>query len=166
MQQSIIDWISLGINALGAGATLALAILVFNWTRKSERNSVTRSAQSDWRDYNLAVLADEELQRLEAENHLHDGLTSLEVKKMCIYFIKLNVPYNMWIAQKSDLITNADVDREISNQAALLFDDRDFIKKHIFPRGYDDAFCDLFHAKWKTREGQQAIEPKEVEPTH
>ncbi|CUH64324.1 hypothetical protein TG4357_01212 [Thalassovita gelatinovora] len=148
----IFDWISLLVNATGAGATAILAWLVYHWTKNSERNEVTRTIQNDWRDYNLAVLADQDLQDLEASNHIFDGLTPPEVKKMCIYFIKINVPYNMWIASKNKLLTQTDVDREIENQSKLLFSDRAFIRKHVFPRGYDSDFSDLFNARWAQME--------------
>ena len=149
MEHSIFDIVSLAVSAASAIATAILAIIVFRWTRKSERSEVTRSVQADWRDYNLAVLSDKDLQDLEAENHLVGGLSNTEVKKMCIYFIKLNVPYNMWIASNSDLIDDTRVDAEIENQATLLRKDQDFIERNVFPRGYDEAFCDLVRTKWR-----------------
>lgn len=145
----LMEWLSLLVSTVGAVATAILAVVVFRFTRKSEKNEITRSVQSDWRDYNLAILADKDLQKIEAGNHLFDDLTIAEVKKMSIYFIKLNVPYNMWIASNNDLLDIKDADREIANQSELLFKDRLFIEKHIFPRGYDDAFCELFRIKWK-----------------
>lgn len=151
---ALIDWLSLLVSTIGALATAILAVVVFRFTRKSEKNEITRSVQSDWRDYNLAILADADLQNIEADNHLFDGISTIEVKKMSIYFIKLNVPYNMWIASKNDLLEMKDVDREITNQSDLLFKDRAFVEKHIFPRGYDDAFCELFRHKWKARVAQ------------
>ena len=49
---------------------------------------------------------------------------------------------------KNELLENKDVDREISNQAKLLYEDRVFIEENVFPRGYDPEFCELFRLKW------------------
>lgn len=158
----IFDWISLGVNVFAASATAILAWFVYRWTKNPERSEVTRTTQADWRDYNLAILADPDLQDLESQNHIHPGLNPKEVKKMCIYFIKINVPYNMWIASKHALLTPADVSREVDNQSRLLFGDRDFVIRHVFPRGYDPVFCELFHDRWRKMATTKAPEPQQV----
>lgn len=150
--EPLIDWLNLLVSLIGASATVVLTYVIFHWTRKAEKNEITRGIQSDWRDYNLAVLADQDLQTIEAGNHLIDGLSTFEVKKMCIYFIKLNVPCNMWIAAQNHLLDMADVDRELDNQAELMHGDIEFIETHIFPRGYDDAFCSLLRKRWNAME--------------
>ncbi|SMR82246.1 hypothetical protein SAMN04488030_2592 [Aliiroseovarius halocynthiae] len=144
----LIDWLTLLVGLVSAMATVVLTYVIFHWTQKAEKNEITRGIQNDWRDYNLAVLGDQDLQTIEAGNHLFEGLSSFEVKKMCIYFIKLNVPYNMWIAAQNHFLDMADVDRELDNQAALMHRDQEFIETHIFPRGYDDAFCALLRKRW------------------
>ncbi|UWQ18532.1 hypothetical protein [Jannaschia sp. M317] len=144
----LLDWLTLLVGAVGATATASLAYLVDSWTKSALKNEVTRSGQTDWRNYNLAVMADEDLQDLERQNHLIGGLSHPEIKKMCISFIKIYVPYNMWIAQRNDLFDAADVDREIANQARLLFRDRTLFRRHVFLRGYDPAFCKLFQDRW------------------
>ena len=49
---------------------------------------------------------------------------------------------------KDELLEDKDVDREISNQAKLLYKDRAFIEENVFPRAYDPEFCELFRLKW------------------
>lgn len=144
----LLDWLTLLVGAVGATATASLAYLVYSWTKSALKNEVTRSGQAEWRNYNLAVMADEDLQDLERQTHLIGGLSRPEIKKMCISFIKINLPHNMWIAQRNDLFDAADVDREIANQARLLFRDRTLFRRHVFPRGYDPAFCKLFQDRW------------------
>jgi hypothetical protein len=121
-----------------AAATVILAWLVYQFSRKQEIDKSTGDIQKEWQNHNAVVLGHPELIAMEGKLHPNGQLTDEQVRRMYLHFMTLNVCYNSW--------ANGDeVDRElaqstINNSVNRMYSDREFVFAHVLPRGYPLKF--------------------------
>ncbi|MDX1039516.1 hypothetical protein GOL69_19880 [Sinorhizobium medicae] len=138
---------------IGAGATVVLTFIIFDYTKKRELFESTAQIQTEWQVHNQIILSDTDLLAMETEMHPFGQITSAETKRMYAYFLKLNLAFNSWVGQSlhvdEKLATST-----INNTINCLYSDRAFIRTHVFPRGYPHGFTQMIEEKWKQIEAR------------
>ena len=147
---SLDSWLSAAsdlMNIVGAVATVVLAYFAYAYTRKREAFEATSQVQAEWQQANQLALTSPDILAIEIMGHPYGDLTEGEARKMYWYFVKLNVAFNSWVGRL------AHIDREtaqstIDTVISSTYKDRDFIRKHVLPRGYSKGFVQEVEAGW------------------
>ena len=129
--------------------------------------------------FNQALLNDPELLEFEIELHPFGKLTKREMKKVYFYFLRWNVAYSAYTG-KGEMLDRLALSA-LNNEANISFPDREFIKQHVFGRGYNREFTAEFEKKWemiektgkslamkgdKSKQYTIALEPEPVDLTN
>lgn len=130
-------------------ALVALAISFFNFLRQqgNQRFIGTQTFNSSWQSFNQVLVGDDQFIEFESQFHPFGKLTHDEVKKLYYYFMRFNVAYAAF--QGRDHFHRKLASSSLRNEANLTFRDRNFIREHVFGRGYDKGFSDQFEENWK-----------------
>ena len=140
---------------LGVSATVA--VFLYLWQRQAARIESIRKMQDNYRYYNQLVLDNPDLLEYERLNHKWGNLSSDEVKKMYRLFIKINMYYSNYDAGLRKAMGKTAWESHLNNLANTTFGDREFIKQHIFPRGYENAFRAEVLKRWEAIDKQGAL---------
>jgi len=122
---------------------------LYRWQRESSKIDTVRKLHDDLSSYTKLVLENEDLQELEAKNHRGGTLTKGEVVKMYRYFLLFNSSYSIFEAGSRNAIRSEAYHAEMNNVANMTYEEREFIKKHVFPRGYENGFRGCILDLWK-----------------
>jgi len=136
-------------SVLLLGVSVTVGIFVYKWQRESSKISCIQKLHDDLRFYNQLVLENDDLQDMEVKLHRWGTITKDEVKKMYYYFILFNVTYNSYEAANRGAINKLVYESQVNNVANTTYDEREFIKKHVFPRGYENGFRKIILSKWE-----------------
>ncbi|MEE9337489.1 MAG: hypothetical protein V3U87_05370, partial [Methylococcaceae bacterium] len=120
--------------------SVIIAFLLYRWQRESSKIDTVRKLHDDLSSYTRLVLENEDLQELEAKNHRWGALSKEEVVKMYRYFLLFNSSYSVFEARNKNAIRLEMYLSEMNNVANMTYEEREFIKKHVFPRGYENGF--------------------------
>jgi len=101
---------------------------------------------------NNTVLSDNDLLKIEAENHPFGVVNEADMKRIYHYFNWLNVSVYIYNAHKIGIADKELRDTRLRNHALITFRDREFIRIHVFPRGYGDDFVRVFESHWNALE--------------
>lgn len=145
------------LTLLFASAALALSIYTFIRQRRSQVFSGTKDFNSAWQLFNQTLVGDKEFLAFERELHPHGDLSEEDIKRIYFYFMRFNVAYSAF--KGSGELSMRLAQSALNNEANLSFHDREFIKKHVFGRGYDRGFADKFIKKWAEIEVRQRTLP-------
>jgi len=141
-------------SIIASVATVFIALWVFLWTQRSEKNNQRRHSNNEMQTFNLAVLQDDNLLQIEADRHPFGEIGLDGARKMYQHFLWLNITDNIRKASKNGLLDKAVAEARFANQALLTYPDRDFLEKHVFPRGYETDFIEAFRKRWNVIENQ------------
>lgn len=133
-------------------ATVLIAFWVFLWTKRSERNNQRRQSNNEMQTYNLAVLQDDKLLQMEADNHPYGDIGLEDARKMYQYFLWINVADSLRKAAENGLLDENVAEARFKNQARIAYPDRAFLETHVFPRGYEPDLIEAFRKHWKVVE--------------
>ncbi|MFK0273259.1 hypothetical protein ACIQUG_06270 [Ensifer sp. NPDC090286] len=136
---------------VAAGATVAISWFIFDYTRKREIFESSAQIQTEWQIHNQIIMSDNYLLEMEADMHPFGEISSEQTKRMYSYFLKLNLAFNSWSGSAlhvdEKLATST-----VNNTINILYSDREFIKSHVFPRGYPRSFTRMIEDKWTEME--------------
>lgn len=135
-------------SILASGATVLIAFWVFLWTIRSEKNNQRRQSNNEMQTYNLAVLQDDNLLKMEAENHPFGYMELEDARKMYRYFLWMTVADNLSKSIDKKFLDKSLLETRFANQARVSFPDRKFIEDNVFPRGYEQDLIDRFRKHW------------------
>lgn len=144
------------VSSIGTIVILATSVYIAYRVHRWQRDSAKAQAQSQFseqmRHFNFLILESEELQALEAKHHPWGKLSCQEVKNMYRYFVLLNVAHSLLAAKNSKNIDEEAFESHMTNFANMMFDEREFIKKHCLPRGYPKVFRQELINRWESRD--------------
>lgn len=129
-------------------AIILIMLLVFLNDRRRSRNEGTSNFQSSMQIFNQAVLNDDDFIKYDCQLHPFGDLSEPEIKKIYFWFLAFNISYAAAQASKHKSMRSKLAKSSLTNIANLSFSDRDFIKKHVFTRGYDNKFVQKFEKLW------------------
>lgn len=127
-----------------------VAILLYKWHQRSARITNNRLLNEDMRHFNELIISNDKLQDLEIERHTWGNLEKDQIITMYQYFILLNTTQSAWKAFDRKALDKELYDSHANNTAKLTHKDRDFITKHVFPRGYNKNFQKEIEKRWET----------------
>lgn len=136
-------------NVVGSISAAVIAYLVYQWSRRSHFINAIKEQNNEWQTVNCLVISNDDLLSLERANHPFGDISLQETKKMYFYFLVLNSDYNSWIIMKNRMSDRNLAYARLNNHANMLFNDRHFIERHVFPRGYDEGFCWELRKRWR-----------------
>lgn len=139
---------------VGSVAAATIALQVYFWTRRSEKNNQRRHSNNEMQTYNLTVLQDDKLLQMEADNHPYGEIGVEDARKMYRYFVWINIADNMRKSAENNLLDRDLAQSRLDNQARIAFPDRDFLETHVFPRGYEADLVEAFRKRWRTIENE------------
>jgi hypothetical protein len=131
-----------------AVVSAAFAWFGYKWLKQSARVETRRRLSDALRHYNELVLATPDFQKSEAQGHPWGTISETEVVRMYRHFMTLNLAVDIWEAFGRDAIEPHTYHSFIRHTANSTFADREFIKKHVLPRGYAKGFRDELQALW------------------
>ena len=139
------NWIPIAISAIALGLT------VFNLLRsRSHRNDEgTKGYNASWQVFNQSFLNDPDLIEIECELHPFGKLTHTEMKRVYFWFLRFNVTYSAYRSTHRKFMSTKLAQSSLANEANLSYRDQDFIKKHVFVRGYDKGYTDSIIDLWE-----------------
>lgn len=134
---------------------LVVAVISFCFTgyvflkqRKTQRYSGTAEYNASWQTFNQLVVGDTDFQDFEAELHPYEDLSRKDVKRIYFHFLRFNVAYAAFSGASEGELEAKLAESSLANLANVSFHDREFIKKHVFARGYNKAFANKFNELW------------------
>ena len=136
-----------------------IAFLLYRWQRESAKIDTIRKLHSDLLAFTQLVLANDDLQEMEAKNHRWGTLTKKEVVKMYRYFILFNSSYHIYEAGSRNAIRSEAYHSELNNVANITYEEREFIKQHVFPRGYENGFRKCIVSLWERIDQSGTLPP-------
>ena len=107
----------------------------------------TRDFNLSWQAFNQVVADDQDFQDFEMVLHPYGELCRVQIKRVYFYFMRFNTAYSAYRNTgefHSPLAISA-----LHTEANVSFKDREFVRKHVFSRGYDREFCDKFEELWE-----------------
>jgi hypothetical protein len=164
MTQILQNWVNV-FQMVGSAGTVAVAVLMYIWQRRSTRALSGTTFAEQMRHYNLLILQDEDMLRFEAERHPFGrgkGAAEFSVddaKKMYMFFILLNIGHAQYIAHRSGALDDRAYHATMGNSANMTYPDRDFIRTHCFPRGYTPEFRKEYEKRWTLQESNGGAPP-------
>ena len=135
------------MDVVGAVATVALAYVAYAYTKKREAFEATSQVQAEWQQANQLALNSRDILAIEIAGHPYGELSQAEARKMYWYFVKLNIAFNSWVGRRS-YIDRETAQSTINTVINSTFNDREFIRIHVLPRGYSRAFAQEIEAGW------------------
>jgi len=66
------------------------------------------------------------------------------------YFILLNIALSLFEADKRGSVDTSTYQSQMNNTANTTFQDKEFIKQHVLPRGYPRTFRDDIITRWES----------------
>lgn len=134
------------------------AVSFYRWQKTTKEKDGYANAIHNYHNINLLVIANQELQDIESENHfVAEGLSRKEVRKMFYYFEQLN-SIGSTLEYGSDGLSISKYDGDlyyvssVKNIVKCIYWDREFVRTHCFPRGYTEDFITFMEAQWKKAE--------------
>jgi hypothetical protein len=131
-----------------AAVSAAFAWFGYNWLKLSARVEARRRLSDALRQYNELVLQSPDFQKSEAAGHPWGPISEADVVRMYRHFLTLNLSVDLWEAMRRDAIEPHTYHSFIRHTANTTFSDREFIKKHVLPRGYPQLFRDELQSLW------------------
>lgn len=128
----------------------SVTVLLYRWHRESSKMESSRKMNEELKTYTQMVLESEDLQELEIKSHRWGKLDKNDVKKMYRYFILFNIAYSCLEARNVNAISKPLYEIKMDHWANVTFDEKGFIKQHVFPRGYGNDLRKEFVKRWKT----------------
>lgn len=129
------------------------------WLRQSAKVEARRRLSDALRQYNGLVLGNKDFQQAERDGHPWGTLSEEEVVRMYRHFLKLNLAVDLWEAMRRDAIESHTFHSYFRHSANTTFYDRDFIKKHVLPRGYPQQFRDDLQGLWAKIDAEGPLKP-------
>jgi hypothetical protein len=110
--------------------TLAVAWMVYQWTRRVDENSHSRQLNLEMQAFNQMVLSDPDLLEIEANNHPPElgKIDANEARKIYLYFCWINMADNIIRARDQGLMDQSLANARLSNLSRVLASDSKFIK--------------------------------------
>lgn len=145
------------VTAVCASIAVVISAWVFYRQSRLQRHVETRAYNEAWQLYNQTALQDEQLLSIERELHPYSNMTTGDTRRMFLYFMRFNVIYGVFSGSGEihrPLATSA-----FRNEANVSYSDREFIRKHVFPRGYDVSFTEALEELWKKIEKSKKLLP-------
>ena len=139
----ILDILTIGASLIA----VAFSGFVFNRQRKNQKFVGTRDFNLSWQAFNQLVVEDEDFQEFEKVLHPYGELTAAEIKRMYFYFLRFNNIYSVFSStgeMHDPLAISA-----LHTEANVSFKDQEFVRQHVFVRGYDAAFIRQVETLWK-----------------
>ena len=119
-----------------AVAAIYIAYIGYSLRERQHHAQTIRFIFEGWGEFNDVILKSEEYREFETKMHPHGDVSANEIRKMYYYFGILNKArttlFLVWMDDIDIALGNADINL-IAN---LLYRDREFIRTHVFPRGY------------------------------
>jgi uncharacterized membrane protein len=128
--------------------SVIVAVSVYRWQRHKEKIDTARRLAEDLRHYNELVLKNEDLQEIAAASHRWGHLDKKDVVRMYRYFVLFNVALSLFEAKGKKAVNTATYEAQMNTFANTTFADKDFVKQHVFPRGYTKEFRKEIGDRW------------------
>jgi hypothetical protein len=144
LAQIITSIVGLFIAALGAFA----AWYGYQWLRQNARVETRRRMSEARRHYNELVLANPDWLQSEAAKHTWGPISQDEMIKMYRYFLLLNASVHLWEAHVREAVSLTTYQSTMNHHANITYMEREFIKKHVLPRGYPLAYREELLYRW------------------
>lgn len=137
------------VGLAGSLGTVAIAVVVFRWSRRAASLDANRLVQNEWQAVNIAVASNENLVVHDFNFHPFGDISRSEHYKLLLYFMHLNTSFNVWKSFCNGLVERDLAMAVLNNQANLLYDDRSFVEVHALTRGYTADFKGELLLRWK-----------------
>lgn len=135
------------VSLILSGAAIAFAAYVHWNQRKLQKHLNTRDFNSAWQGFNQTLVSNDAFVGFERVAHPYGELSEEDVKRLYFYFMRFNVAYSAFIGDKQ--LRSKLAESALKNEINVSFKDREFIKRHVFRRGYDSDFAEKFIAGWE-----------------
>lgn len=144
------DWtIALDAGVLLVSAlAIAISVYTLNKQSSSEKFNGTRDFNALWQVFNQVLSDTEEFVKFERELHPYGDLSREDVLRMYFYFMRFNTVYAS--TRNPDQLEGPLAMSALNTEANISYRDRQFVRDHVFGRGYDVAFSQKIEMLWAT----------------
>jgi len=148
--QDVIAFLSMIAAFIGAGATIAVAIVVGEFSKRVARAEALREVASQWQDFNLMISSNRDVASLLAKNEMKAFSTD-EVRLVYLTFFKLTNLDQISSLKREELIDDIWADKLIADIIGTLPKNQKIIEFVLDDRGYATEFVESIKAELARR---------------